>query len=191
MQSLRPITRLAVVILLAVAAGGCGADDDPAGDVVAAAPDPATTADPKSGDGVGVVVDVAGVVRRPGVYRLPPGSRVHEAIDAAGGARRGAQLGSLNRAAILQDGQQVLVQSESTEVADGPGDGGAGGGSTVNVNAADAAALDALPGIGVVTAERIVADREANGPYASLDDLDRVPGIGPATVESLREVATA
>lgn len=141
-----------------------------------------------------MLVDVAGHVRRPGVYRLETGARAHEAIAAAGGARSGADLASINRAAPLVDGQQLLVP-----VAAAPGasaSGGAGGGvsssgSTVSINAADAAELDALPGIGEVTAEHIVADRTANGPFATLDDLDRVPGIGPATIEALREVARA
>ena len=150
-------------------------------------------AGPSSAD-PGIVVDVAGAVRRPGVYRMSPGARVHEAIEAAGGARRGAALGALNRAAVLVDGQQVLVGTTA------PSAGGAAtptagtravaAGAKVNLNSADAVALDALPGIGQVTAGHIIASREEAGPFASLDDLDRVPGIGPTTIESLRSVAT-
>ena len=148
------------------------------------------TATAPAGSDAGIVVDVAGAVRRPGVYRMPPGARVHEAIQAAGGARRGAELGSLNRAAVLVDGQQVLVgQVGAASTGTGAG-AGSGPGASVNINSADAAALDALPGIGEVTAERIVASRDEAGPFASLDDLDRVSGIGPATIESLRSVAT-
>ena len=153
-----------------------------------------------AGADAGIVVDVAGAVRRPGVYRMSPGARVHEAIQAAGGARRGAALGALNRAAVLVDGQQVMVGAAADEARGGDGPGiagasaGAGGatgpGGTININSADVAGLDALPGIGPVTAERIVASCEATGPFATLDDLDRVPGIGPTTIESLRAVAT-
>lgn len=136
----------------------------------------------------GVLVDVSGQVRRPGVYRLKAGARVHEAIAAAGGIRPGAELSSINRAAVLVDGQQVAVGVRS----DGSSTASAASGAapTVSINAGDAAALDALPGIGPVTAQRIVAEREANGPFASVDDLDRVPGIGPATIETLRTAAS-
>ncbi len=192
---------IATCLLLA----GCGGDSDstdaevvaraapPSGDAPTAdpdGPDPSADLVPTSTE-AGIVVDVAGAVRRPGVYRMSPGARVHEAIQAAGGARRGAELGTLNRAAVLVDGQQVLV-GEAGAAASGAGPAeGAGAAGTVNINSADAAALDALPGIGEVTAERIVASRDEAGPFASLDDLDRVSGIGPATIESLRSVATA
>jgi competence protein ComEA len=140
------------------------------------------------GEAGGVVVDVAGAVRRPGVYRMPAGARVHEAIEAAGGARAGADVSSLNRAAPLVDGQQVLVGAAAPEA--GAPTAQAGVGSSISINAADATQLQELPGIGPVTAQAIVDEREAGGPYASVDDLDRVRGIGPATIESLREVAT-
>jgi competence protein ComEA len=133
-------------------------------------------------------VDVAGHVRRPGVYRLGAGARVHEAIAAAGGARPGADLTVLNRAAPLLDGQQVLVPRAGAGADATAPSGDASG--TVSINRADADALDQLPGIGPVTAERIVSEREQSGPFASIDDLDRVPGVGPATIESLRDVAT-
>lgn len=195
-------------LLLAVLAGGCGGGSEPrvvsrAGPDSADRPNDApagtssgpATATVGAGGTAGLLVDVAGHVRRPGVYRLQLGARVHEAIAAAGGSRPGADLGRINRAATLVDGQQVLVAAlvpagalpapakiagASQSQADGP----------ISINAADVAALDGLPGIGPVTAERIVADREKSGPFSSIDDLDRVSGIGPATVEALREVAT-
>ncbi|MCW2926612.1 MAG: hypothetical protein JWM86_580 [Thermoleophilia bacterium] len=138
----------------------------------------------------GVLVDVAGFVRRPGVYRLAPGGRVHEAIAAAGGAKPGADLASINRAATVVDGQQVIVAGPASQTRGGE-DASGGGSTTVSINTADVAALDGLPGIGPVTAERIVAERTSGGPFASVDDLDRVSGIGPATIEALREVARA
>lgn len=190
---------LAMVALLALPAGGCGG---PESTVVArhadAGSSPRTAnagadAQPivRAGRGTaGVLVDVAGHVRRPGVYRLRAGARVHEAIAVAGGARAGAALTALNRAAPLVDGQQVLVPAHAAsggQVAERAAGGGQG---SVSINAADVAALDELPGIGPVTAERIVAERTAGGPFATLDDLDRVPGVGPATIDALRDVAT-
>jgi competence protein ComEA len=113
---------------------------------------------------------------------------VHEAIRAAGGVRRGANLGALNRAAVLVDGQQVLVPDAAPAAAGS--EASSGGSATVSINSADVDALDALPGIGPVTAQHIVDEREAAGPFARVDDLDRVSGIGPATIEALRDVVT-
>lgn len=194
MQPRHRTPHLLALLLTSVAAlGGCG--DVQPGQVVARgdAPEPGPTtgapaALPKPADG-GVLVDVAGLVRRPGVYRLPAGARVHEAIAASGGTRRGAQLGVLNRAATLVDGQQVLVQA-GEPIGTAAASGSSAATRTVSINTSDVAALDSLPGIGPVTAERIVAERTASGPFANIDDLDRVPGIGPATVEALRDVAT-
>lgn len=137
-----------------------------------------------------VLVDVAGAVRHPGVYRLPRSARVLDAVRRAGGARRGADLAAINRAAVLVDGQQLLVPLRAPRAATGVASqsstvAGAGMGP-VSVNAADVASLDALPGIGPVTAQAIVADRQEHGPFRSVDDLDRVSGIGPATIERLR-----
>lgn len=140
-----------------------------------------------------IVVHVAGAVMRPGVYRLAIGSRVDDAVRAAGGGLGTAALNSLNLARILADGEQVYVLT-AEEVASGLGEpatqsGGAGGGSSdkVNINQASAEELDALPGVGPSTAQKIVDDREANGPFATPEDLMRVPGIGAKKFESLRE----
>lgn len=191
------LVTLNLLVAIAVLATGCG--DSDGGTVVSRSVPPidgARTDTSSSDPGIpvpdgadgGLLVDVAGSVRRPGVYRLAAGARVHEAIAAAGGARRGAQLGALNRAALLVDGQQVIVLGADN------GNGAPGGAvadaATISINNADASALDALPGIGPVTAERIVAERTSGGPFASIDELDRVPGVGPATVEALRDVAT-
>lgn len=127
-----------------------------------------------------LVVDVAGAVASPGVMELPAGARVRDAIDAAGGFLDGADRSSINLARPLVDGEQVYVPVVGEDRA-GP----------VNVNGADAAALEALPGIGPVLAERIVADRAANGPFVSIQDLDRVSGIGPSLVARLAGLATA
>lgn len=137
-----------------------------------------------------LVVDVVGAVRRPGVYRLPAGSRVDDAVARAGGLTRAAQRTAVNLAAPLADGEQVLV------VGRGVGGGGAAGtaagaaGGTpaapVSLSIATAEQLDALPGIGPVTAQKIVAFREQHGPFTSVDGLDAIPGIGPSKIADLK-----
>jgi competence protein ComEA len=133
-----------------------------------------------------VVVDVAGAVRNPGVYRLPAGARVVDAIARAGGAGPGAALEAINRAARLADGQQVVVPEA------GPGGGApvaAGAGAEegpISLGSATVAQLDTIDGIGPVTAQKIVEYRDQHGGLASVDQLDQVSGIGPATMESLR-----
>lgn len=140
-----------------------------------------------------VFVHVAGLVRRPGVYELTEGARVAEAIQLAGGPKGKADLTVLNLAAQLVDGQQIVIPKQGP---DGGipvvGGGGAPGtvGGLVNVNTADAATLDTLPGIGEVMAQRIIDHREQNGPFASVDDLINVKGIGPITLEELRPLVT-
>jgi competence protein ComEA len=137
----------------------------------------------QSGD---VVVDVTGAVERPGVYRLPAGSRVIDAVERAGGARPGAELETLNRAARLSDGQQVVVPravSEGTAAAAGA----VAAEGPISLGTATVEQLEEIDGIGPVTAEDIVAFRSRHGGLASVEQLDQVPGIGPATMESLRE----
>lgn len=136
-----------------------------------------------------IVVHVAGAVLQPGVYELPDGARVHEAVLAAGGAAPEADTDQLNLAAVLADGQKVYVPREGEQVVT-DGGGGAGGSATpqavVSINRASAQELEALPGIGPVLAGRIVTYRTANGPFRSVDDLLNVSGIGPKLLEQLR-----
>ncbi|HEY2480489.1 MAG TPA: ComEA family DNA-binding protein [Solirubrobacterales bacterium] len=147
--------------------------------------------------GSDVVVDVTGAVRRPGVYRMPAGSRVNDAVKRAGGADGKAALDSINLAARLADGQQVVVP-EVLAAGGGPGSSaGPGGGSTggagatedgpISLSTATAAELDTIDGIGPVTAEDIINFREEHGGLGSVDQLDQISGIGPATMEALRE----
>jgi competence protein ComEA len=147
------------------------------------------------GGGSDVVVDVTGAVREPGVYRLPAGSRVDDAVKRAGGETGKAELDSVNLAARLADGQQVVVPER---VVAGPGAATGAVGATAGAAAAEedgpislgtatVADLDTIDGIGPVTAEDIIQFREEHGGLSSVDQLDQISGIGPATMESLRE----
>ena len=138
-----------------------------------------------------LIVDVAGAVRRPGVYEFAEGDRVIDAIERAGGAMPKAELSLLNLAAPLTDGTQILVPKAGPAVPGGstavPG-GSAGG--LLNVNTASATELEGLSGIGEVLAATIVEYRTQNGPFASVDDLLDVSGIGPATLDEIRDQIT-
>lgn len=188
---------IGLVALLAVTLGGAGlwyVRSLPRPVEIATAPSGGTASAPASASPspeVVVLVDVAGWVRRPGVYEFTEGARVIDAIDAAGGARSGAVLEALNLAAPLTDGTQILVPREGQEgVAPAPVTGGAVAGGLVNVNSAIATELEELPGIGEVIAQRIIDYRTENGPFATVDELVDVSGIGDAILESIRELVT-
>ncbi len=138
-----------------------------------------------------VVVDVTGAVAKPGVYRLPAGSRVDDAVKRAGGVTAKAETDSVNLAARLADGQQVVVPERAAGSGSGPvsAAGTAGGeeDGPISLGTATAAELDTIDGIGPVTAEDIINFREEHGGLSSVDQLDQIPGIGPATMEALRE----
>ena len=138
-----------------------------------------------------VLVHVVGAVREPGLYRLKEGDRVADALERAGGATAKADLAAINLAAPVADGIQVVVPARGAAAASG-GPGSAGGASTgpVRLNAATPEELDSLPGIGPVTAQKIVAWRQSHGAFRSVDDLDAIPGIGPARIEQLRGLVT-
>jgi competence protein ComEA len=134
-----------------------------------------------------LVVDVVGAVRRPGLVRLPEGSRVADAIAHAGGLNRGAERAGVNFAAPVSDGQQVLVPARGAAVASAGGAGpGLASSAPVSLSSATAEQLDALPGVGPVTAEKIVAYRQQHGAFRSVDELDAISGIGPSRIEDLR-----
>jgi competence protein ComEA len=129
-----------------------------------------------------ITVHVAGAVRLPGLVEVPSGSRVADAVVAAGGVLPGADLRGVNLAAPLVDGQQLVVPLEVEGVA-----GAAAGDGRVRINVAGAAELEALPGVGPVLAQRIVDYREQHGPFTVVEDLLDVPGIGEAKLEAMRE----
>ncbi|MHA3704450.1 ComEA family DNA-binding protein [Jatrophihabitans sp. YIM 134969] len=146
-----------------------------------------------------VTVDVAGLVVRPGVYVLPAGSRVDDALAAAGGARPGADLTTLNRARVLVDGEQLAVGVPGAPAGSGPVGGastqsgpasGVAPGGLVDLNTAGLADLDTLPGVGPVLAQAIVDWRTDHGRFASVDDLQQVTGIGPSRFADLKDLVT-
>lgn len=159
-------------------------------------PPPTATATPTATPSP-VRVDVAGAVRRPGVYILPAGSIIADAIAAAGGPADDADLDRINKAVALQDGMQVYVprttQPDERPVLDLPpatpstvGSGGAQSRKLININTATAEELETLPGIGPAMAQRIIEGR----PYGSIEEIMRVKGIGQATFEKLRDYIT-
>ncbi len=139
-----------------------------------------------------LVVYVVGAVHRPGLYRVPTGSRVADAVSQAGGLTRRADPAGVNLAAPVADGEQLVVPARlpvAVAAAQGAPVGGVGSAAPagpVQLSVATAEQLDSLPGIGPVTAEKIVEYRTAHGAFRSVDELDEVPGIGPSRVEQLR-----
>ena len=143
---------------------------------------PVTGGSPAAG-GVQLVVDVEGKVRRPGLVRLPDGSRVDDAIRAAGGLLPGTSLVGVNRAQKLTDGQHLLIGLTPVAPAGG---GGASAGGLLDLNLATVEDFDGLPGIGPVLAQRIVDWRTEHGRFASVDQLREVSGIGEAKYSSIK-----
>lgn len=181
-----------------------GDDSGKGADVDSADPDETeadgTGANGEAGNSLdAIVVDVAGAVTTPGVFELEEDARVGDAIAAAGGALVDADLSRVNRAAKVSDGQQIYIPrvgEEPSESAPADGSslgggasstgGGDAGGVLVNINTADEAELDELPGVGPATAQSIIEDREANGPFSTIEELMRVSGIGEKKFEKLK-----
>jgi competence protein ComEA len=189
------------VVLLLVGARWIRSGDaqgDPAGDVSYSSSSSASGSGSDAGGtlavdqqgGTDVVVDVAGAVSDPGVYRLPAGARVNDAIQRAGGATARAEIDSINLAARLTDGQQVVVperlNGSSATAASSTGGTGMDPAAPINIGTASVDALDTIEGIGPVTAQKIVEFRDQHGGISSVDQLDQIDGIGPATMDALR-----
>lgn len=178
--------------------GATGYEGPPSAGSDAAGTEGSGPADGVTAGGARIVVDVGGAVQRPGVYDLPAGARVGEAIEAAGGfgPRVDAAMADrlLNLASVLRDGDEVHVpargEASGTGAAAGDGGGGsAGGAGLVDLNRATPDELDTLPGVGPATVAKIVAAREEQ-PFASIDDLGTRGVVGPATLEKIRPLAT-
>jgi len=158
----------------------------------AQAPAVAAAAPIRAEEGPALVVHVVGAVRRPGLYKLPQRSRVADAVARAGGSTRHADLSLINLAAPVSDGIQVVVPVRAPAAA-APAGQATGAGSApagpVHLNTATIEQLDSLPGVGPVTAQKILDYRQKHGAFSSLEELDAIPGIGPARMEQLRDVA--
>lgn len=176
-----------------VAAGAGGTEGGPP--VATGVGSPET---PPAGD---VTVHVAGEVKKPGVLTLPAGSRITDAVQAAGGLTNNADPSALNLAQPLNDGEQIKVPKVgepegsgeapgSTSGAPGEASGGSTGGGKINVNTASEQELQELPGVGPATSEAIIKHREENGRFESVEQLEDVPGIGPAILERLTPLVT-
>ena len=137
----------------------------------------------------GLVVDVAGAVRRPGLYRLERGARVADALARAGGATQKAQVELVNLAALVSDGEQIVVPRRGAAVVGTGAAGSVGAQGPVHLNSATLEQLDSLPGVGPVTAQKILDYRAQHGAFGSLAELDAIPGIGPARIEQLKGLA--
>jgi competence protein ComEA len=178
---------LAATLLVLLTVAGrtlAGADDrtaEPPAELVPTKPAAAAAA---------VVVHIAGAVRQPGLYELKEGQRIADAIARAGGATAKADTAAVNLAAPLADGMQVLIPSRVAGAAGAAAGGSAASGGLVSLSSATVEQLDELPGIGPVTAQKIVDYRAKSGGFRSVDDLDAIPGIGPARVEQLRDLVT-
>jgi competence protein ComEA len=198
-----PITRAQAIVLVVLALGVAvvvGRVLLPAGGATASRAQLQVSSAPRDGDGAasgagsasapGVVVHVVGAVRRPGLYRLPSGSRVADAVERAGGTAADADVAVVNLAAPLADGQQIVVPAKASATGGGgdPAAASSAAGGPVHLNTASIDELDELPGIGPVTAQKIVDFRTKHGAFSSVEDLDAIPGIGPAKVEQLREL---
>ncbi len=152
-----------------------------------------------------LIVQVSGAVNRPGLCSLPPGSRVKDALEAAGGFSAEAEQGSLNLAAFIQDGEHIRVPAQGTESPPAEAASQAGNSPSappvarsqapaspgkINLNTASQAELESLPGIGPSLAQRIIAYREENGPFKTIEDIQKVKGIGPAIFEKIKDLIT-
>ena len=177
----RPRDAIAAPTVLATGAAMTGAEGE------AASPAPIASASAAAG---AVIVHVVGQVRRPGLVTLPVGSRVDDAITAAGGVTRPRAADSVNLARVLVDGEQVVVGFAAQAVAGVLGISPTKSAGKLNLNSADATAFEQLPGVGPVLAQRIIQWRVANGPFRTVDELGEVSGIGDAIMGQLRPLVT-
>ena len=179
------VAAIAVVIVVAFFAFAPGTEDGE--DEVVAETEAVTEAEP-----AGILVDIGGAVNEPMVAELEEGSRVEDAIKAAGGLTEDADVSGINRAAFVEDGEKIFVPSLIAEDADGQQSGTSSGAAyysdgKININTADSPELQELDGIGPVTAEKIIDYREENGRFDTIEDIKNVSGIGDKTFEKLKD----
>ena len=133
-----------------------------------------------------LVVDVAGAVRQPGLHELAPGTRIADAVATAGGATANADINAVNLAAPIADGEQIVVPARGSGAAGASSGAAPSPTAPLDLNSASLEQLDALPGIGPATAQKILDYRQAHGSFHSLAELDAVPGIGQGRIEQLK-----
>jgi len=175
---------LALVLLLGRFALG-------AGTTTPAASLPPPPAGEVNGSGLSssrVVVDVVGAVRRPGLYRLPQRARIADAVARAGGTTAKADLAQVNLAAPVADGEQIVVPRQGIAAPTSAVTAAGSSSARVQLSTATLEQLDSLPGVGPVTAQKILDYRQEHGAFHSVDELDAVPGIGPKRLDQLREL---
>jgi competence protein ComEA len=175
---------LALVLLLGRFAFGSGT-------TTPAAPLPPPPAGEMSGSGPSssrVVVDVVGAVRRPGLYRLPQHARIADALTRAGGSTAKADLAQVNLAAPLADGEQIVIPLRGAAAPTGSAKAASSSTAPVQLSTATLEQLDSLPGVGPMTAQKILDYRQEHGAFHSVDELDAVPGIGPKRLDQLRDL---
>jgi competence protein ComEA len=175
---------VAVLVLVGL---GCAVLVSALGDHGATVPVPRPTGTAAAATGSAIYVHILGAVARPGLYELRDGDRAVDAVAAAGGFLETADQAQLNLARFVVDGEQIVVPAVGETPPAAPG---TTAGGLVNINTADAATLETLPRVGPALAERIIDWREANGRFATVDDLKNVSGIGDKTFEGLRELVT-
>ncbi len=146
---------------------------------------PALSAKPEQ-----VIVHISGAVRQPGLYSVPLGARLNDAIQVAGGALVEADLDAVNLAAPLVDGQKYLIPVKGQQVIVASPGGTSPSSGKININSADQKTLEQLPGVGEVRAKAIIDYRQKNGPFKSTEDLKKITGIGDKTFEQMREQVT-
>lgn len=191
---MRALAVVAVVVVL-VAAGWAWRSrpqSEPVTPLVSESTAAASVGDPSASGSGELVVAVAGKVRKPGLVRLPAGSRLADAVQAAGGALPGVDVALLNPARKVTDGELIVVGVTPPPggPAAPPGGGAAPASGPLNLNTATLAQLDALPGVGPVLAQRILAHRDQHGGFTSVGDLRQVDGIGDARYEQLKDLVT-
>ncbi|MBR3786351.1 MAG: ComEA family DNA-binding protein [Firmicutes bacterium] len=149
----------------------------------------AGTSEPVQTPAVSLVVDISGCVKKPGVYEVSDGTRLHQVIEEAGGLTKEADIDAINQAELVTDGQKILVPSKITGGEDkaGVSMGAATSNGKININQADSMALQEIPGVGPATAEKIIQYRESNGRFQSIEDIKNVSGIGDKIFEKMKD----